>query len=76
MLKYYSGGKSWNISTKIFLVKLIRFLLEFKKIESSSIAKDFEFVARMFSKAGNDINTGISYATKPNDKKRKSFRNR
>lgn len=47
-----------------------------QKTESSSVAKDFEFVARMFSKAGNDINTGISYATKPNDKKRKSFRNR
>ena len=47
-----------------------------QKIESSSIAKDFEFVARMFSKAGNDIKIGISYATKPNDKKRKSFGNR
>ena len=45
-----------------------------QKIESSS--KDFEFVARMFSKAGNDIKIGISYATKPNDKKRKSFGNR
>lgn len=47
-----------------------------QKIESSSIVKDFEFVARMFSKAGNDIKIGISYATKPNDKKRKSFGNR
>lgn len=43
-----------------------------QKIESSSIAKDFEFVARMFSKTGNDIKIGISYATKPNDKKRKA----
>ena len=47
-----------------------------QKTESSSVAKDFEFVARMFSKAGNDIKTGISYATKPNDKKRKSFSDR
>ena len=47
-----------------------------QKTESTSVAKDFEFVARMFSKARNDIKIGISYATKPNDKKRKSFRNR
>ena len=47
-----------------------------QKTESSSVAKDFEFVARMLSKAGNGIKIGISYATKPNDKKRKSFRNR
>ena len=33
-----------------------------QKTASSSVAKDFEFVARMFSKAGNDIKTGISYA--------------
>lgn len=47
-----------------------------QKTTSCSVAKDFEFVARMFSKAGNDIKIGISYATKPNDKKRKSLSDR